>query len=76
MQSVRLDGRPDVTRETKSKSDWIDTSVNGCMPPLYQAMEIIERRAFLKCFDSGKSYNEEISRVTVRGTIKKDVRQE
>ena len=39
-------------------------------------MEIIERRAFLKCFDSGASYNAEVIRVTVSGTIKKNERRE
>ena len=38
-------------------------------------MEIIERRAFLKCFDGSASYNAEITRVTLPYTMKKSERQ-
>ena len=44
-----------------------------CMIPR-QAMDIIERRAFLRSFDHGQSFDAEAARLRVRGCNKKDVR--
>ena len=44
-----------------------------CMIPR-QAMDIIERRAFLRSFDHGQSFDAEMALLRVRGCNRKDVR--